>query len=968
MNAQKHREEHANTLLAQILRGLSIDAQAETKGNPNRKMPDIVIKSGGKKIIIEAEYNNTAGAEKDADARLYDGSKPGIIGAISYPPAFEEDFQKAFLSHEPLDFAFKAASKRAGNWEDRWRTGTVYDLAQALRRPNALTKLPHNEIAIAVADIDRALGQFAEQFHNRPGDCENMAKLLQASLPVAGDKRNDDERKKIASKSVPLAGLILTGAFMFQAALASRGVSGIQSPGIYEGKGYNISHIKDAWEEILNINYVAIFKIALGLIMHGNIQKDDMLVLLRVALDVQRVASEGTDVMGGVYHELLAELAKPLGAYYTTIPAATMLSALALPLNDSIEWDNPEKISELRIADLACGSGTLLAAVCGQVRDNAMRRHVEKIIAKKNMPMGNGGLVQQTHAALMENVIWGFDVLDAAAHLTATTLGLMSPEVDFTKSHIYRAAIGINDFGSGVAGSFNLFNSNQVTRRLFEPKKGAEAQIEHAETGEALSEPLPKLDLCLMNPPFVVGRKGAISYSFLPEKDAEAVRQTIRAISLRNDFHMAGMGPGFIHLAEKYVKQGGRIAMIMSATLASGRNKAWTAARNRIEKSCDLEHLIVSREVGRFNFSSSTNLQECMFIARKRLDGEKKKEHAMFSVLTENPQDANAAYATAKAITEAANSKEGFGDLKIRDRQIGEFAFLRYRNRNMPWGGTAFTNLRLTMAANLFAEKGKIMPYSSNKSALPVCPLATLADFGSYRLHRYTNVAAIEEKVRPRLGISKTKTKYASYYPGYHKLKTGIGQKDITSILESPTCYFMPLTNDDKSWADKYFSWGGKIAINVSFGFSSSRRLVTLLSEPVQGANYQPVRLKEETPERSKAMVLWLNSTLSTMMIAMYSVNCGGSKVMFSKEAAENLPALNLDALSSAQITALAEEFDIIAEMQFGKIPEMAEDPARIAIDDALVKTLDLRDFDFNGLRHALADEPIINGKSTAAK
>ena len=110
------------------------------------------------------------------------------------------------------------------------------------------------------------------------------------------------------------------------------------------------------------------------------------------------------------------------------------------------------------------------------------------------------------------------------------------------------------------------------------------------------------------------------------------------------------------------------MAFIMTSTIAEGRGAAWAGARRRIEKNCDLEYLIVSREPGRFNFSSSTNLQECMFVARKR------------KIL---------------AILDAEKDGAEWGKLRIDKREIGEFARLRYRGKST-WDGIAFLNLQLS--------------------------------------------------------------------------------------------------------------------------------------------------------------------------------------------------------------------------------------------------------------------------------
>ena len=951
-----HVEQYANVYLAQILQALGIPAEAEVSGRVDRKHPDILIKLSDLDIVLEAEYANRRGAAKDADARLRNDSPPRIIGAISYSPRFKTDFARAVKADAPLDFAFKRAGDGAGGWQARWRTGTIYDLAQLLRRPHAIGRPLHDEVQEAVADIRGVLKSFVNRSCDKPGANYEIAKLLQASLPAA-----DKEQEVVVEKSLYLAGLIIIGAFLFQFALFSKKIKGVKSPDSFDSIKHYADHIYEHWRYILTeINYAAIFRIAHDIMLYGNVDKISAIEFIKVARRVQPIARDGVDLMGVVYHELLAELAKPLGAYYTTIPAATMLAALALSPQQrgATAWE--KDISGFRIGDLACGSGTLLAAAGGQVRDNVMRAYVRNIFASLQIGAPIKNPLEETQRTLLENVIWGYDVLDAAVHLTATTLGLMSPEVDFRKSHIYRAAVGVNEQARVLTGSFQLLESQQVSRVLF----GKEDElITQVETGEESSESLPMLDLCIMNPPFVVGRKNAPSYSFLPEEQIGAVRNKMNQLAKTHQFSNAGLGPGFVALGEKYIKPGGRMAFIMSTTISSGRGMGWSIARERIESSCDLEHFIISRESGRPNFSYNTNLQECMFIARKRENGEQPKERAMFSVLSTNPEDVNQAHATVRAIVDAEQSGEEWGKLRIDGREIGEFARLRYRDKGT-WDGIAFVNLRLTAAVDTLSAEGILPIYSLKKSRLVLRRLGQLATFGSYSLGRHTDDPSIREEKNRFLTFSNAKTSYAGYYPGRLRRQTATRQKDINVIVESPNCYLSPFPNCEKR-TKTFFASAGRVLLNRSFRFNTMHRLASLISAPVQADNFIPISVnnKHLSEYREKALTLWLNSTPAIALIAIYAVYCEGAKVMLSLQAIKNMPVLDLDSLSDKQIKLLARAFDKIATMKFMSLPEMCEDPARIAIDQALGDVLNLHDFDWTALRAALAAEPVIVGK-----
>ncbi|MER9275429.1 hypothetical protein [Mesorhizobium sp. M0643] len=71
-----------------------------------------------------------------------------------------------------------------------------------------------------------------------------------------------------------------------------------------------------------------------------------------------------------------------------------------------------------------------------------------------------------------------------------------------------------------------------------------------------------------------------------------------------------------------------------------------------------------------------------------------------------------------------------------------------------------------------------------------------------------------------------------------------------------------------------------------------------------------------------------------------------------------NLPILDVRALSEQQLAQLAGSYEKLASMDLKTIPNMADDPVRKAIDEAFSKVLGLPSLD--NLRAELAAEPVI--------
>ena len=947
------REERANTLVAEVLgKLLGMEVRAETSGRVDRRLLDIHIPKYN--AVLEAKYDDFDAAVQAAQNRWANmDPPPEIVGALSYHSSFREDPKTAMRRDDSIQFAL--TGERHADMRTLKRTGTVYDLAQALRRPAAILHPDRDEIEDAVGSIEGALAAFYDSVRDDRGVLYKFARILQANFEIG-------EEKKILEQSARVAGLILFGAFLFQFALARKDAR-VKTP-----SANSLSALKAHWEMILDdINYAAIFGVARR-ILEAGVLPSPVKALLDAADDTQMIAADGTDLMGRIYHRLLAD-AKPLGAFYTSIPAATLIAGLALSpkdWGDDSQWADLEFVRKFRIADPACGSGTLLAAACWQMRDNFARADFRERGVLMN---GGGSLMNDLHKFFMSEIVWGYDILETAAHLTATTLGLMAPDVDFRHAHIYRTIIGdatIADNGNGAkgetitaAGSLEMLESEAP---IFHRRK--DEQVETADKPERL----PELDLCIMNPPFVRGTTDNLAYSFLGAKEQKKVRKRMNDLAKKHGYsNDKGLGPGFAALAcHKYaktavVKEGGRIAAILPATMAAGMGHAWSNARKKMEKDFDLEMLIVSRDSTRPNFSENTALQECIIIARKRKKRAKPKTHALFAVLHKNPVNNENAFAAVQAIAAAQKSRKDFGDLRVDESQmslmrgkIGRFAKLPYYGQSA-WRGTAFSDIRLAFVAENFAQTGDLSPYTIGKANL--CTLGDIAVFGGGTLDillNHPNFLAVE--------IVPHETNYAAYYPSYHRKNTGKAHRDIGTIAENPHCYVLPLPGKERWMEESFYRKAGRIVIAESFRFNTTRRLAALVSEPVQASHYWPITLKRDGVNKRKALVLWLNSTPALLLIAHAAQSTHGAKVGFSQTAARELRVLDMSKITAAQLRKLAAVFDEIAAGDgFLPIPHLTHDPARIKVDAAISEVCGIGDL--APLRAALAVEPIITNK-----
>ena len=158
----------------------------------------------------------------------------------------------------------------------------------------------------------------------------------------------------------------------------------------------------------------------------------------------------------------------------------------------------PNAISQLRIADFACGTGALLSAVYEQIA----ARHANA-----------GGDPAALHPAMMQEVLYGCDVMPSAIHITGSTLSGAWPNVGFDQSRLYTMPYGRQSDGTVKIGSLELLQSSSAMTLFNTSDPAMRTGSVGEETAAQITADIPDegFDLVIMNPPFTrnVTREGA---------------------------------------------------------------------------------------------------------------------------------------------------------------------------------------------------------------------------------------------------------------------------------------------------------------------------------------------------------------------------------------------------------------------------------------------------------------------------
>ena len=409
-------------------------------GHPGLR-PDILIEDPGRApVVIEAEYLPGATVEGEAKSRLRleveaSGRLIEAAVALRYPAEIgNADDLSGALKQARLSYCVFTAEKEGDSRfpESGWLEGSAEDLADLVRLVSVPQRAVDDATNILQKGISAAAKVLDEMDTNRQAVTMTIARLLGMS--------NVPQTRRMACA-------IIANALVFHERIYGMH-AGVKSLNVVCGESVANpqAEVLTAWQEILDINYWAIFAVAKD-ILEQLPAAEAARILRRLRDTAQSVSALGVanshDLTGRIFQRLIADR-KYLATFYT-LPASAAL--LAVAKMEGVDWADADAIGKLRIADFACGTGALLSAV------------YEQIAAKHERDGGNPAAL---HRAMMEDVLYGCDVMPSAIHITGSTLSGVEPGAAFGSSRLYTMPYGRQPDGTVKIGSLELLQRSDV--------------------------------------------------------------------------------------------------------------------------------------------------------------------------------------------------------------------------------------------------------------------------------------------------------------------------------------------------------------------------------------------------------------------------------------------------------------------------------------------------------------------------
>ena len=412
------------------------------------------------------------------------------------------------------------------------------------------------------------------------------------------------------------------------------------------------------------------------------------------------------DLTGRVFQRLIADR-KYLATFYTLPASAALLARLAVAKMEGVDWSSAEAIGRLRIGDFACGTGALLSAVYEQIA----ARHERA-----------GGDPATLHQVMMEEVLYGCDVMPSAVHITGSTLSGVEPSVGFARSRLYTLAYGRQDDGDIKIGSLELMRSSSALTLFNTSEPARRTGSIGEETAAQIIADIPDndYDLVIMNPPFTSNTKhrdaedGILNAAFAAfeatDTDQEDMAKRLKRLANDTTYHgHAGLGSAFAALANRKVRPGGVVAFVLPFTAING--SSWAKFRELIAKQyTDVTVVSIAANGYDMSFSSETGMAECLVIGRKIARDEKPKGRGTFISLRRKPNS----FADAQELSKVTVSsrrvwllEDGpYGGVPIHcgDAVAGEILDAPIDSHKSGWGAARILDFSVTQVAHSLAN------------------------------------------------------------------------------------------------------------------------------------------------------------------------------------------------------------------------------------------------------------------------
>ena len=440
------------------------------------------------------------------------------------------------------------------------------------------------------------------------------------------DNLKDDKRKTQADGCTIAALLMMNASMLHQRIANGKWLTGVSDLESVKNDVNVVRRVRREWDRIMRHDFRPVLEPAVNAI--EAVEDTGRLAglersLRHITSEAERIAETyadmGADHAGPLFNRVMGNQESD-GAFFTRPVAASIAARLTLDTCGDVDWTDPDVWRDHKTVDLACGSGTLLAAM---LTDMKRRAHDQG---------ANEAQIADLQKLAVEETIKGLDINPVSLQLAAAQLTTGNQEIRYNQMGLHLMPYGpsLDDPTRVSVGTLELLGQKAIVPRenelnLADDRIGSQIvwnEHDDAELEDAV-EAVKDAGIVIMNPPFS-------NRSKMGEKFPATIQQALRSRVDDMERTLVASDPGlmgfsdknsirplFVALADHVQKRPDGVITMINPTIAlsapSGLNE-----RRILAQRYHIHTVLTGRWPREFTLSQNVEIDECMVIAVRR--------------------------------------------------------------------------------------------------------------------------------------------------------------------------------------------------------------------------------------------------------------------------------------------------------------------------------------------------------------
>lgn len=731
--------------------------------------------------------------------------------------------------------------------------------------------------------------------------------------------------------------LMMNAAMLHQRISSGRWLSGISDLSTLKNDTNVVQRTGREWERIMRHDFIPVLEPALDAIYAiettgktAGLER----ALLHIAAEAERIAETyadmGSDHAGPLFNRVMGNQASD-GAFFTRPPAASLAARLTLDVCGDADWSLDQVWRDHKIVDLACGSGTLLAAMLTD-----MKRRARSLGASKDE-------LANLQKLAVEETLKGLDINPVSLQLAASQLTAGNQEIRYRRMGLHLMPYGPrwDDKNHVAVGTLELLGQRAII-----PRKG-ELDLSDDEIASQLTwSPSDDTELedavsavmdariVIMNPPFTNRKKMGEKF---PNEIKRALRSRADAMhkllvkadpNLNEFWDKNSISPLFIALADCIQNRPSGVVSMIIPTIALSATSG-LKERQILAQRFHIHTVLTCHQPRNINMSQKTSINESIVVMCRYPDGP--KPSTRFIHLDTMPADESEVEKLHQCLRECQQGQmsDGWGEVSHWNAD---------RMQQGDWTPAILRSPELAEAARQFA---------------------THPDLRSIREHGFSCEATLQ-MLDKKYFVPAT-TNVLGRFPLLSS-KGADGQKTIRS---APDAEWQPTTLDEElrllnggtyPQVDKLLSKAGFLLITSGQRTSTARLTAVADEKKYVGRGWLPIT--GPNAQEARASAVFLNSTAGRLQLWRNA----GRTLEFPQYNPKPLEGIRIPNIQDARIRRILS--DCWERTKDSLVPQFrdGECEVRVLWDNAVCEAMGWDPEEFARLRELLHNEPHVRG------